>query len=226
MGPTPPAVDRTETPASPNDRRRQLRQQKAELSRLHILEAAEEVFAERGYQNATIREIAALAGFSPAAVYTFVTSKKDLIVGILNHHGDVLMELHNAVLADGTDAGSQLHAIADVELDYHIGRPDYGRIVQLMIGQSFFMMEAAVDDGSQIRSREIVGIVEEIFRSGMAEGVFEKGDPHLYSIVFSGIMQSYLYKALIQDEGEDQNRTELHRILNRAFFTSGSVTAA
>ena len=48
-----------------------------------ILEAAARVFARRGFQRATIKEIAAAAEVAEGTIYNYFQSKRDLLMGIL-----------------------------------------------------------------------------------------------------------------------------------------------
>ncbi len=50
-------------------------------SKTAILDAAEELFAERGYRETTVAEIAALAGMSPANLYRHFENKEDIAAG-------------------------------------------------------------------------------------------------------------------------------------------------
>lgn len=50
-------------------------------SKLAILDAAEELFAERGYRDTTVVDIAALAGMSPANLYRHFENKEDIAAG-------------------------------------------------------------------------------------------------------------------------------------------------
>src|SRR3954447_18959983 len=54
--------------------------------RAAILDAALEVFAKRGYNGASIDEIAQAAGISKALIYEHFPSKKDLHVSLLERH--------------------------------------------------------------------------------------------------------------------------------------------
>jgi AcrR family transcriptional regulator len=54
----------------------------AETRRAQILEAAATVFAEKGYQRATVREIAARAGVAPGTIYLYFKNKSDLLLAI------------------------------------------------------------------------------------------------------------------------------------------------
>ncbi len=51
----------------------------SESSRAAILDAARQVFAEVGYERATIRAISARAGVDPALIYRFFASKSELL---------------------------------------------------------------------------------------------------------------------------------------------------
>src|SRR3954463_9397557 len=58
----------------------------AEDRRAAILDAALEGFAKRGYNGASIDEIATAAGISKALIYEHFPSKKDLHVSLLERH--------------------------------------------------------------------------------------------------------------------------------------------
>jgi AcrR family transcriptional regulator len=57
-----------------------------------ILAAATEVFAERGYADASMAEIAARAGVVASVIYDHFPSKRDLHVELLERHGASLIE--------------------------------------------------------------------------------------------------------------------------------------
>jgi AcrR family transcriptional regulator len=65
---------------------------KNESSRERLLEAAAKVFAERGYQAASIDEIAAAAGLSKGAVYWNFSSKDELFHALLEERIDRQLE--------------------------------------------------------------------------------------------------------------------------------------
>jgi AcrR family transcriptional regulator len=54
------------------------------VRRDHILDAATRVFAARGFQRATIREIARLAGVADGTIYNYFANKSALVLGILD----------------------------------------------------------------------------------------------------------------------------------------------
>ena len=57
----------------------------AEIRRAQIMEAAAAVFAEKGYQRATVKEIATRAGVAPGTIYLYFENKRDLLLAIADH---------------------------------------------------------------------------------------------------------------------------------------------
>jgi AcrR family transcriptional regulator len=57
-----------------------------DIKRKKIFDAALRVFAQKGYHNATIDEIAALSGVGKGSVYRYFKSKEDLLTQLLTEH--------------------------------------------------------------------------------------------------------------------------------------------
>lgn len=65
--------------AGPVSRRERLKQEREE----RILEAAAAVFADKGFHQATIRDIAELADVADGTIYNYFDNKFDLLVGLM-----------------------------------------------------------------------------------------------------------------------------------------------
>ncbi len=57
-------------------------ERRRQLTREHLLAAAAQVFAERGFSGATLDEVARVAGFTKGAVYSNFESKDDLFLAL------------------------------------------------------------------------------------------------------------------------------------------------
>jgi AcrR family transcriptional regulator len=66
--------------------------------RIHLLTCAARVFAEQGYEKASIRAVAREAGFSLAGLYHYVSSKEELLFFIQFHTFGVLVEELESIL--------------------------------------------------------------------------------------------------------------------------------
>ena len=63
-----------------------------QATRDRVLEAASEVFAERGFHGATVEDICERAGFTRGAFYSNFTSKDDLVVELSRRHSEALVD--------------------------------------------------------------------------------------------------------------------------------------
>jgi AcrR family transcriptional regulator len=63
-----------------------------QATRDRVLEAASEVFAERGFHGATVEDICERAGFTRGAFYSNFSSKDDLVVELSQRHSEALVD--------------------------------------------------------------------------------------------------------------------------------------
>jgi AcrR family transcriptional regulator len=226
-----PAQNTTASPKRPSRSKKQERRHlEEEISRRFILDAAEQVFARQGFQNATVREIAAESEFSASALYNFFDSKEDLFAKVMERKGrDIVQALQQAV--QGVQAPTaQLHALADAQLSYWSANRDFYRLLVRTSSPSWWTLKAELDETSNDRFLRAIDIVTHVMRDGRDTGVFVDDDPETMAVVFLGIMQAYLVRWLserdsgwdgLAGEASDPGATEkLHALLDRAFGQS------
>src|SRR3954471_6586425 len=73
-----------------------------------ILRAAIDVFAERGYFNAQVADVARAAGVAAGTVYLYFRSKDDLLVSIFERTVKARLEEGRAAIADVSDPSERL----------------------------------------------------------------------------------------------------------------------
>jgi AcrR family transcriptional regulator len=74
-------------------------------TRAHLLEAAAEVFARRGFNGASVEEVADVAGYTKGAVYSNFSSKDELFLAVLQGRMAAQVEFLESL---SREAGSQL----------------------------------------------------------------------------------------------------------------------
>jgi len=88
-------------------------------TREKILAAAKALFTERGYEGATIRDIASGAGMSTGAVFASFTDKSDLFAEIVRAEQEALYEtLRDA--AEGLTPKAAIIAMVDAAAERHM----------------------------------------------------------------------------------------------------------
>jgi AcrR family transcriptional regulator len=91
---------------------------KSEETRARILDAAIELFRARGFESATMREIAAAAGVATGAAYYYFDSKDAIVLAFYDRAARQLEPLLEEALAGGCDFESRLRALIEVKLRY------------------------------------------------------------------------------------------------------------
>ncbi|MCZ4106478.1 TetR/AcrR family transcriptional regulator [Brevundimonas diminuta] len=134
-------------------------------TRQKVLDAARTLFAERGYDAATIRDIAKGAGMSTGAVFANFQDKAELFEAVFSEEMEgLLLDIRTAAaegrvldrLSNGLTAG------------YHRSL-DHLPLMQAMVARSWFQPEDA-DLRSRAFVRPLVEAVAEILQAGVRDG--------------------------------------------------------
>jgi len=137
-----------------------------------ILRAAIDVFAERGYFNAQVADVARAAGVAAGTVYLYFKSKDDLLVSIFERTMREAFTEGRAAVAGIQDPSERLRQFARV----HLGRLGRDRnlaiVYQVELRQSIKFMERFSstllrDYLSQIRAAIVEGQQTGAFRADL-----------------------------------------------------------
>jgi AcrR family transcriptional regulator len=94
------------------------------MRRQHIIDAARKVFAAKGFNRATMEEIAEKAEYSPAALYSYFQNKYELYTSL---HLDLLNRMVEGVEGllerDDLDPVQKIRATADILFDIYLADP-------------------------------------------------------------------------------------------------------
>lgn len=94
-----------------------------------LLDAAEAVFAERGYDAASLGDIAGRVGVRPQAIYNHYKGKWALYVAVMERLLDPLLETLDRAL-EGPPTSARRDASLAAEVALHARNPNLARLVQ------------------------------------------------------------------------------------------------
>ncbi len=94
---------------------------------------AEALFAERGFDGASIREIAEQAGATKALIYHYYDSKEALYQTLLEDAVSGVVAQIEAIAADGREPETQIRAVVQVFIDAYHDAPHRFQMVQRTI---------------------------------------------------------------------------------------------
>ncbi|MBJ7448473.1 MAG: TetR/AcrR family transcriptional regulator, partial [Brevundimonas sp.] len=131
-----------------------------------VLEAARVLFAERGYDAATIRDIAKGAGMSTGAVFANFQDKSELFEAVLAENlAGTLEAFQAAATADGRAAERLTSALS---VGYHRGL-DHLPLVQAIFARAWFQPEDA-NERQRAMAKPFVESIAGILQAGIREG--------------------------------------------------------
>lgn len=91
---------------------------KSDQTRARILEAALALFRQRGFANATMREIAKEAGVALGAAYYYFDSKDAIVMAFYERTQEELTPLLEEALSQASGLKGRLGAVIDVKFQY------------------------------------------------------------------------------------------------------------
>jgi TetR/AcrR family fatty acid metabolism transcriptional regulator len=138
--------------------------------RTQILASAIRIFGEKGFQNATIAEIAKDAGIGDATIYEYFRNKEDLLLAIPVEITKGLIPLINDHMMGIKGALNKLRKFIWWWLNYVEKNPGYGSIVLLELKTS----KTYVSNEAYQAARNFYKIVLDIIREGQEEGSIKK----------------------------------------------------
>src|SRR3954464_1579375 len=102
---------------------------KSEETRARILDAAIELFRARGFEAATMREIAGAAGVATGAAYYYFDSKDAIVLAFYDRSQREMEPLIDEALAGKKSLEDRIQALIEVKLTYFA--PDRGLLSAL-----------------------------------------------------------------------------------------------
>jgi AcrR family transcriptional regulator len=157
-----PKVAAVEPHARPLTRRALAKQNTRRL----LLDAAKRLFNERGYEAATVRDIAAAAGLSTGAVFASFVDKADLFGAVIMDDFEALAA--HLAAADHADAPTEASLLCLFSAVFAFQR-DHLPLVRAAIGHSWLghpEAEARMRTGAA----RILALVDDVLRTGVARG--------------------------------------------------------
>jgi TetR/AcrR family transcriptional regulator len=203
--------------------RRELRRARhQDLSRTQLLDAAERVFGEKGFHDATLNEIAELAEYSVGSVYSFFEGKEDLFSQVFVRRGDQFMPGMRSIVEGSGSPAEKLHLLVDFQVGFFRAHRQFGRLF-LRYTNIALVSDAGELDASVARNYdESMRLQHDLITTGQRAGEFHAGDPTVLAHLFSGLMASYqaLDPSVVSDEPDARERlplADLHQLVRRAF---------
>jgi AcrR family transcriptional regulator len=200
--------------------KQKVRQARQDAYRDLILEAAQQVFAEKGYAEAKVADIAQAAGVATGTVYATFPGKQDLYRAVHRANLHELARRYDEI-PGGRSVRETLLARSEISTRFLTSRPAYLRI---------YLREAerwGFDPG-HLPGDAAAFVDLSLFERGVANGELIDEDPQLLQSLVLASGQVHLAHWLRGDMREDPGALALRiqAFTRRAIFRPESVPAA
>ena len=172
---------------------RRTRHREADLAGL--LEAAERVFSEKGYQGTSIRDIADAAGFSVGGVYQFFAGKDALYLRVAEGQWEYFFGLLDAARQIGEFRG-QIEALTSAMFQAFEERRGFFRHFMSERGRLSAAVSGDVAERIGQQTRRLREQLVDLMRRGIEEGSLRPGDPSMFASAYMGIVHTCILEGL------------------------------
>ncbi|MGH2444047.1 MAG: TetR/AcrR family transcriptional regulator [Chloroflexota bacterium] len=174
--------------------------------RLHILEAALDVFAEQGFEGATTKEVAARADVTHGLIYFYFRDKDELFAAACQHQGERVFGAMNlaAVLVPDDPPESVLRRVI-AQIVRSLAEPASISLLRVMMRTS--VHDQGGDDAGEagracIRSfgRELVAEVRSYLETQVPAGTLRVADADLAAQVLVTTIVHFMIRRALGDQ--------------------------
>ena len=135
-----------------------------------IIQAATKVFAQKGFYNSKVADVAKEANVADGTIYLYFKNKDDLLISIFEDSMDTFSGEVQKVVDGVSDPVEKLCRFIRLHLELVRENQDTALVLQIELRQSSkFMKEYAAT-----KFRDYLALISTILEEGQAKGVFKK----------------------------------------------------
>ncbi len=188
------------------------KEREKERRRQQIIVAAKRVFSQKGFNKATMEDIAQEAELSPDTLYLYFKNKEELYASLSLR---ILQYLHirvEHVNKEEMDAEKRLGALIEAMYDVYAFDPlILINMFHLQSSETLKNLSDKLMAEIEDLSRKSIGAIAKVFERGIEAGVFESYHPvalaDIFWALFSGVILWTTSKKIINEEKDYLKQT-------------------
>jgi AcrR family transcriptional regulator len=154
------------------------------LTRDEILEAAAQIFGQKGFHAASMQDIAQAVNLQKASLYHHVSSKQEVLLAVLDRALDLLIDHMQAVVAQPLPPEEKLRQAMIVYLNVMLEHRDLAAVLLL----EHRSLEPELHARHIPRRDRFEKLWRDLILEGQHTGVFTPVDPNLTARALLGVM--------------------------------------
>ena len=168
------------------------REREKQQHRREVLRAAEAVFAERGYYDATVQEIAERAEFAVGTIYTMFDGKTAIYYELIEMRArEYMQNVHRAVEAL-SDPREQIRSVIATKLKFFEDNERFFQIFTRAISGGKAVKPFGLSEHGRRIYATYTRMLSEVFSRGIQQNLFVNVSPTLLVVAVEGVTNALI----------------------------------
>lgn len=167
------------------------------------MQAAEKLFAERGFQRATMSDLAGLSEFSVGTLYNFFKSKEEVYYTLILEKFDLFQRQMNKEVKQCPAGRPQIRALIEASLVFFQENQGFFRIFL----QERSILESLVGAAGQRELRkkylDYIDFVAQVMARAIKKGDLQDIHPREFAYSLVGMLNSFIFHWTIYPQGNE-----------------------
>lgn len=179
------------------------REREQQLRREMIIEAAQGLFEQKGFEQTTVEEIAVSAELGKGTIYSYFKSKEEIYIAILEKRLDLLEQKMRDAIANPKTAVDALYGLYDAFIEYHRERKGFIDTLFVQVDGQILYRLGGVVGGLKSKASVWKEIVGHTIQWGIERGEFSQIDVERVSNTVVGMILGLIVQFEMGQINED-----------------------
>ena len=158
--------------------------------RIQILEAAEKIFAKKGFYTTTMEEVAKEARLAKGTIYLYFESKEDLFFEVIERKLDILLGKIEEELQQSNSPSQKVKKVIGIHLKFLEENEDFFKIMQNLSESLKKRMEKKLKSRVIQKQSHYIEMLGKLIQKAIIEGEIKPLDSRKLAVILMGIIHS------------------------------------
>ena len=173
-----------------------------QVRREEILKAAEKIFAQNGFYNSTVAEIAKESEFAIGTLYQFFTNKEELYYTMMIEKFDLLYKTLQTRVSENNTCLEKLSCLVEEVLSFIEQHVDFFKIFTWELNVLNSNMNNQLKDQLIEKHFTYIQLISDVIKEGFKEGVLQQGNADDLSTALVGMMNIFSFNWIYNRQQE------------------------
>lgn len=168
--------------------------------RKEIIDSAVKIFAEKGFQNTTIDEIAKSANIAKGTVYIYFNNKLELFLSLINEGIEDIFSITKGILTEKRNYLERLESLIHAQFTFYQENEDFFKI--FVSERSRFFSEVKIELKKEIikKYQSQIDLIAEFIQEGIEKDILRELDPKKAAVSLAGMIHAFMLQWIMSEK--------------------------